>query len=58
MLRYNTKIDVFFKRKSRKRAIFSCEKLNIEGKSIGFDHVKRGYKLRFLTNIIQKWIKE
>jgi len=38
---------VFFKRKSRKRAIFSCEKLNIEGKSIGFDHVKRGINCDF-----------
>jgi len=30
---YNTKIYVFFKRKSRKIAIFGCEKLYFDGKT-------------------------
>mgnify|MGYP007025973613 CR=1 FL=1 len=47
----------FFKRESRKRAIFSCEKLNFEDKSIDFEQRKGGDKLRYLMNIIQKWIK-
>lgn len=37
----------FLKRKSRKRAIFSCEKLNFEGKSIDFEARKGGINCDF-----------